>query len=475
MHIYDLAEEFGLSVEEIKKWLKTKGFGSSEKLTVAAVEAFRSQHRSSTGALSFERLMLGSSKEAESKTKVKNKEPKKWINKPSHDEQPKEVNPLMLEAIKQIDQPGIRISAMAKGAVIPKPAPIQPVTPEIITPIEPIEKEPKINDLLSQRQNRWQNLRPNQSLNQSEMEYKKLDIQELKQQQIEQFYQKQYEKLLDQYHHIQADQKKKEQELHQSKKEIDALQKNLHQLQKGRPMPVQVVLPPSAEENHKQSLWNELASKGFDQWTAISVLQQILLHPIQGVMLLHQLKHQNPSQLFAQLLLCCEHDICREISVQFKLKNIQTQNNKYTLQAQDHLLFVPAHLCPICQGSDHRRYYHYLQQSLLQSNRSKKIIVVGGHDDPHHSIKQLNHELPGIEWVFISGSDSIDQTRTNQKVQNAAIVVIWPTDHLPHSLSQLFKNACQSQDIPIITMTPGQRSVVNIVQNIMQKLELTTH
>ncbi len=455
MHIYDLSEEFGLPVEDIRKWLKAKGFGSADRLTTAAVSAFKAQHQNRSDSMSFERMMLGQ-KTTTTKINVKNDRQKNWIEKPIVDEEEKPVNPLMLDALQNLAKPGTRIDAMAKGAVIPKavlPKPMQAeqVAENLSNP-PPKTLQPRIHDLVEQGKNRWDQLK-----------YSK-DLDDPKHQD-----QDQYEKLLSQYRLIQ-DQFLQQHKTYQALlHEHQTLQKQVNQFQKGKPIHVEINLPKSSQ-NASLNLYEALATQGFDQISAISAIQQVLAHPIQGPVLLYQLQHFDVQRIFDGLSLACENTICQKIST---AQTAQTPQSKQIADLNS-VVIVPDHLCPICQGSDYRRAYQSLLLGLLQNQNQQtpQIIVVGGLDDAHHSIKQLSYEHPGIEWFFVAGNDRMDQSRAQQKVQKSTIVVIWPTDHLPHSLSLLFKQASQNAQIPFLTLAPGQRSVVQIATQIMQKLNI---
>jgi hypothetical protein len=440
MHIYDLSEEFGLPVEDIRKWLKAKGFGSADRLTTAAVSAFKAQHQNRSDAMSFERIMLG--QKAQPKATVKSYSQKNWTEKPIVDEEEKPVNPLMIDALQNLVKPGTRIDAMAKGAVIPKAILPKPNQIDSSTSTDQPAKitQPRIHNLVEQGKNRWDQLKYSKDLDDPQSQG-----------------QGQYEKLLDQYRLLQ-EQYEKELKAHQSLlNEHQALQRQVKQLQNGKAVHVDVHLPKSSQAE-ASNLYEALATQGFDQLSALSAIKQVLSHPIQGPVLLYQLDHFDVQRIFDGLTLACDHSLCQKISCRQKSVDLES------------VILVPDHLCPICQGSDYRRAYQSLVFGMKQKDGTHQIIVVGGLDDAHHSIKQLSYEHPGIEWIFVAGNDRMDQSRAQQKVQKSEIVVIWPTDHLPHSLSILFKQACQNAEIPFLTLAPGQRSVVQFVEQIMQKL-----
>ncbi len=453
MHIYDLSEEFGLPVEDIRKWLKAKGFGSADRLTTAAVSAFKAQHQNRSDSMSFERMMLGQ-KTTTPKTTVKNYNQKNWTEKPIVDEEEKPLNPLMVDALQNLAKPGTRIDAMAKGAVIPKavlPKPIQAEQAQTVSNPTPKTIQPRIHDLVEQGKSRWDQLKYSKDLDDPQHQD-----------------QDQYEKLLNQYRLIQ-DQFLQQHKTYQALLyEHQTLQKQVQQFQKGKPIHIEINLPKSSQ-NGSLNLYEALATQGFDQMSAISAIQQVLAHPIQGPVLLYQLQHFDLKRIFDGLSLACEDTICQKISIA-QTQTQSPQNQQIT--EINSVVIVPAHLCPICQGSDYRRAYQSLLLGLHQNQQTPQIIVVGGLDDAHHSIKQLSYEHPGIEWVFVAGNDRMDQSRAQQKVQKSTIVVIWPTDHLPHSLSLLFKQASQNAQIPCLTLAPGQRSVVQIANQIMQKLNI---
>ncbi|MAD61320.1 MAG: hypothetical protein CMH49_07405, partial [Myxococcales bacterium] len=180
-------------------------------------------------------------------------------------------------------------------------------------------------------------------------------------------------------------------------------------------------------------------------------------HPQRGPELVYSLKHDHIQQLTRGFALVCEAEVCREVAD--------------TYARQGLIEFSEKHLCSVCQGSDGRAWYKRLILTATYTQKTK-LLIVGGDNHVHQQLKQLNRESSGIEWDFVNGANRIDQGAANAKVSHKSAIVLWSGEHLPHSLSNLFKVAADKNEVPISSLAPGQRSVAAVCMSILKSWDV---
>ena len=276
---------------------------------------------------------------------------------------------------------------------------------------------------------------------------------------IEAYYKREHTLLLTKYH-------AQRERLKQQELKNKALQKELDALQSKSPPPINLPSrrevsrvertpegnPEKNPERNPEYIHEELASYGLDTKGAIATLFELLDHPSKGPELLYSLKHDAPESLLRGFTLCCINASCEEIA---------------RPRAPLGLIISPPHLCAICQGSEGRRWYQRLLLEAKRSGRSR-VLLVGGGDEDYSQIKRLNREYSGLKWTFVPGTKRVDQTSANQKVERSDVLVLWSSLHLPHALSQVFKQASNNLSIPCFSIEPGRRSVRVICQEILR-------
>ena len=210
----------------------------------------------------------------------------------------------------------------------------------------------------------------------------------------------------------------------------------------------------STEEERAPSLiWDHFESFGLDAHQARFALLELLDHPQRGPELIYSLKHDFPRSLTRGFAIVCEAEVCREVA---------------DIHARQGLIEVSEkHLCSVCQGSVARAWYKRLHLTATHTDQ-QRILVVGGDQHDHQLIKQLNREIGGLQWEFITGSSRIDQTAANAKVAHQSAIILWGGTHLPHSLSNVVKAAANRAQVSQAALPPGKRSVAYLCASILK-------
>ena len=200
-------------------------------------------------------------------------------------------------------------------------------------------------------------------------------------------------------------------------------------------------------------IWDHFESFGLDAHQARVALLELLDHPQRGPELVYSLKHDHPRSLTRGFAIVCEDDVCRQVADTFARQGL--------------IEFSEKHLCTVCQGSVSRGWYRRLHLTATHTQR-ERILVVGGDDHDYQLIKQLDRELGGMTWEFITGASRVDQTTANAKVAKQSAVLLWGGTHLPHALSNVIKSAANKAGVPQCTLPPGRRSVAYLCASILR-------
>ena len=491
MNVYQLAEELNLTPKKLQKWLKSKGFGAGTNISHKAELKARAQFMIPEGpmahVLESERIGLGKVLRHEEQAtagvrvkiealqkhtweKVNHEGPKLSSLKPS--EQREVLKAMRLKARAErskastektpITPPSdVRSPALTPSpSLTPAPSPsLTPAPSPSLTPVPSPSLTPAPSPSLTPASAHLPEEANTQEASIESSEASRKDVSSSPNVQsnefIDAYYKREHTLLLTKYH-------AQRERLKQQELKNKALQKELDSLRSASPTPIKP--PPKRVESRSQLapeathgappeyIHEELASYGLDTQGAIATLFELLDHPSKGPELLYSLKHDAPESLLRGFTLCCIHASCEEVA---------------RPRAPLGLVVSPPHLCAICQGSEGRRWYQRLRLEAKRTGHSR-ILLVGGGDEDYTQIKQLNREHSGLQWTFVQGTKRVDQTSANQKIERSDVIVLWSSLHLPHALSQVFKQASNAFSVPCFSIEPGRRSVKVICQEILR-------
>lgn len=136
-----------------------------------------------------------------------------------------------------------------------------------------------------------------------------------------------------------------------------------------------------------------------------------------------------------------------------------------------HPVAAGAQDCAVCRGSDNRRWFR-LMAARLKRARCERVLIVGGGPGSHADLRRLLRDADHLDVQIVDGEKSLDARRAKALVNGVDVVAFWASTILPHSVSDMIKDAARSAPRLIRAVTPnGGRGVARLCQSIIEALD----